>query len=161
MKTLLVMRHAKSSWKEGDLADHERPLNKRGERDAPRMGERLRALPQPPQAILSSTAVRARATAAAVAEALMFEGEIELVASFYSEAPEAYFTALRRLPESVATTLVIAHNPGVEEIISLLTGDEETMSTAAVAHISLPIGAWSELTPEVEAKLEDVWRPEH
>jgi phosphohistidine phosphatase len=159
MKTLLIMRHAKSSWKEADLPDHERPLNKRGQRDAPQMGARLRALPQPPQAILASTAVRARATAALVAEALSFEGEVGLVAGFYSEAPDAYFTALRRLPDDVDSALIIAHNPGVEELLSLLTGEEEVMPTAAVAHVRLPIAAWRDLSADTEAELLDFWRP--
>jgi phosphohistidine phosphatase len=161
MKTLLVMRHAKSSWKEASLPDHERPLNKRGQRDAPAMGRRLQGLPQPPQAILSSTAVRARATAAAVAEAVAYEGQIELVAGFYTDAPAAYFTALRRLPETVNVALIIAHNPSVEEMVSMLTGEDETMPTAAIAHIHLPIETWQALTPDTEAALADFWRPEH
>jgi phosphohistidine phosphatase len=159
MKTLLLMRHAKSSWKDGNLSDHERPLNKRGQRDAPAMGARLRGLPQPPQAILASTAVRARATAAAVAEALAFEGEVALVPGFYSEAPEAYFAALQRLPAAVNVVLIIAHNPSLEEMLSTLTGEAETMSTAAIAHVSLPIQAWTELSPDTEATLTDFWHP--
>ena len=159
MKTLLLMRHAKSSWKDDKVADHERPLNKRGLRDAPYMGRRLRGLPQPPQAILASTAVRARATAAAVAEALAFEGEVKLVPGFYSEAPEAYFTALHRLPAAVDVALIIAHNPSLEEMLSTLTGEDEHMPTGAVAHVALPIKSWAELSPDTEATLTEFWRP--
>lgn len=151
------MRHAKSSWKDDSLSDHERPLNKRGQRDAPHMGQRLRSLPQPPQAILTSTAVRARATAAAVAEALAFEGEVALVPGFYAEAPEAYFTALHRLPAAVDVALIIAHNPSLEEMLSTLTGEDEAMPTAAIAHLSLPISAWTELSPDTDATLTDFW----
>jgi len=159
MKTLLIMRHAKSSWKEDNLPDHERPLNERGRRDAPLMGQRLRALSQPPQAILASTAVRARATAAAVAEALAFEGEIELVSGFYSDAPDAFFSSLRRLPDEVAVALIVAHNPGVEELLAELTGENEHLVTAAIAHVSLPIAAWGDLSLDTEAALTDFWRP--
>lgn len=159
MKTLLIMRHAKSSWKHDDRPDHERPLNKRGLRDAPRMGRLLREQGVQPQAILTSTAVRARATAAAVAEALVFEGDISLQPGFYSEAPEAYFAALRRLPEGVETALMIAHNPGVEELLETLTGEDETMPTGAIAQVHLPILTWSDLTPEVEGSLAAFWQP--
>ena len=123
------------------------------------MGRRLRDLPQPPQVILASTAVRARATAAAIAEALAFEGEVKLVPGFYSEAPEAYFTALHRLPTAVDVALIIAHNPGVEEMLTTLTGEDEHMPTAAVAHISLPIKSWANLSPDSEAVLTEFWLP--
>jgi phosphohistidine phosphatase len=68
LKTLLLMRHAKSSWKHTELDDHDRPLAKRGKRDAPRMGQLVRQEELVPQLILSSTAVRARNTAEIVAE---------------------------------------------------------------------------------------------
>jgi phosphohistidine phosphatase len=159
MKNLLIMRHAKSSWKDDGLPDHERPLNKRGRHDAPRMGRMLRTRGLEPQAILASTAVRARATAAAVAEALAFEGEISLQPGFYSEAPDAYFAALRRLPESVETALIIAHNPGLEDLLAGLTGEEETLSTAAIAHVRLSLASWPDLSPDADGDLVDLWRP--
>ncbi|MGB7955227.1 MAG: histidine phosphatase family protein [Candidatus Nitrosopolaris sp.] len=68
MKSVLVLRHAKSSWKHPDLTDHERPLNKRGKRDAPSMGRLLKKAHLVPGIIISSTAIRARATAEAVAK---------------------------------------------------------------------------------------------
>ena len=69
MKTLLMLRHAKSSWKDGSLSDHDRPLNERGKRDAPRMGQILKEQALVPELIISSTAKRARKTAAKMAEA--------------------------------------------------------------------------------------------
>jgi phosphohistidine phosphatase len=78
MKTLLVLRHAKSSWNDTSLDDHERPLNKRGRRDGPRMGELVREHRLTPDIIISSDAVRARRTAEAVAEAARYAGEIVL-----------------------------------------------------------------------------------
>jgi len=76
MKTLLILRHAKSSWKNPGLADHNRPLNKRGKRDAPRVGRLLRDKNLTPDLILSSTAKRALDTAEAAAESSGYEGEI-------------------------------------------------------------------------------------
>lgn len=159
MKTLLIMRHAKSSWKKATLPDHERPLNKRGQLAAPRMGKRLRESELVPQAILSSTAVRASATAAAVAEAAGFEGEVQLKPQLYAAPPEAYLDALRQLPADVNTALVIGHNPGLEELVELLTGKAEHLPTAAIARVNLPIAAWDALDDEVECVLADLWRP--
>ena len=78
MKTLLVLRHAKSSWSDPTVDDHERPLNKRGRRDAPRMGELVRQHGLIPGMVISSDAMRARLTAEAVAEAACYAGEILL-----------------------------------------------------------------------------------
>ena len=75
MKTLLILRHAKSSWQNNDLSDHDRPLNPRGQRDAPDVGKRLRNEGLIPDAVLSSTAKRARQTAEAVAEESGSAGE--------------------------------------------------------------------------------------
>ena len=83
MKTLLVLRHAKSSWNDPALDDHERPLNKRGRRDAPRMGELVREYGLIPDVVISSDAVRARLTAEAVAEAARYPGEILLDPRLY------------------------------------------------------------------------------
>ena len=84
MKSLLILRHAKSSWKHPELTDHDRPLNKRGKRDAPRMGEILRSEHLIPEAIISSTAARAHATAEAVAKASGYKGKIALNRSLYA-----------------------------------------------------------------------------
>ena len=87
MKTQLVLRHAKSSWNDPALDDHERPLNKRGRRDAPRMGELVREYGLIPDVVISSDAVRARLTAEAVAEAARYAGEILLDPHLYMACP--------------------------------------------------------------------------
>ena len=83
LKTLLVLRHAKSSWKDTGLEDHERPLNQRGQRDAPWMGRLIRERGLIPELIISSDAVRARLTAAGVAETAQYAGEIRLEPRLY------------------------------------------------------------------------------
>ena len=83
MKTLLIMRHAKSSWKEQDLPDHDRPLNKRGEKDAPRMGKLLKDEDLIPDLIMSSSAVRAKKTAELVVKTCKYKGKIVLNHSLY------------------------------------------------------------------------------
>ena len=117
MKTLLILRHAKSSWKNTGLADHDRPLTKRGKRDAPRMGRLLRDENLTPDLIVSSTAKRALDTAEAVAEASGYEGEVESRPEFYMAGPEAYLRALRALSDDYECVMVIGHNPGLEELV--------------------------------------------
>ncbi len=102
MKTLMLLRHAKSSWKDSDLADHERPLNKRGKKTAPQMGRLLSTEGLVPDLILSSTAVRARETAEAVAKSSGYEGPIELLESLYLAPPGTLLSeAQSRTPDSV------------------------------------------------------------
>jgi len=99
MKTLLVLRHAKSSWDDSALDDHERPLNQRGRRDAPRMGKLMREYGLIPDVVLSSDAVRARLTADAVAEAASFTGEIRLDSHLYLAGPADILSLLQRVRE--------------------------------------------------------------
>ena len=94
MKTLLIMRHAKSSWKEQDLPDHDRPLNKRGKNDAPRMEKLLKDEDLVPDLIMSSTAVRAKKTAELVAKTCKYKGKIVLDRSLYGAEPAAYLKIL-------------------------------------------------------------------
>src|SRR5688500_20225930 len=95
MKTLLVLRHAKSSWNDSALGDHERPLNERGRRDGPRMGQLIREYGLIPDVVISSDAVRAQLTAQAVAEAARYEGEILLDPRLYLASPADILLLLR------------------------------------------------------------------
>jgi phosphohistidine phosphatase len=109
-KILLILRHAKSSWKEPNLQDHDRPLNKRGKRDAPRMGELLKELDLLPDLIISSTAKRAKDTAKAVVKSSEYKGRIELYPSLYGADFDAYLIVLRLVPDDFNKVLMIGHN---------------------------------------------------
>ncbi len=159
MKSLLILRHAKSSWKVLDLADHDRPLNERGKRDAPRMGHLLRDENLVPSLVLSSTAKRARKTAAKVAQACGYEGHIQLDDRLYHADCQAWLEVLREVPEENDRVLGVGHNPDLEELLELLTGCSEAMPTAALAHVALPIASWQQLPDEPEGKLVHLWRP--
>ncbi|MCZ6676151.1 MAG: histidine phosphatase family protein [Candidatus Poribacteria bacterium] len=159
MKTLLILRHAKSSWNDIELADHDRPLNKRGKRDAPRMGQLLREQGLVPDQIISSTAKRARQTAKRVAKASGYTGKITLTRAFYHASPEAYFAVLSDLPDDYQRVMVVGHNPGMEELVARLTRRPEIMTTAALAHVSLPIEHWYEVHDRVKGGLIHIWRP--
>ena len=115
MKTLLILRHAKSSWKDPDLPDHDRPLNKRGKHDAPRMGKLLKDEDLIPDLILSSTAIRAKKTAELVARACKYKGKIVLNHSLYGAEPTAYLKILEGLSDKHIAALVVGHSPSVDQ----------------------------------------------
>jgi phosphohistidine phosphatase len=159
MKTLLVLRHAKSSWNHPELDDHARPLNKRGLRDAPRMGELVKAYGLIPDIVISSDAVRARLTAEGVAEAARYAGEILLDPRLYMAGPAEILSLLRAVREGVETVMIIGHNPGLEELVEQLTGEQQDFPTAALAHIVLEIDQWRDLKRSTRGTLLGHWRP--
>lgn len=159
MKILLILRHAKSSWKHPTLSDHQRPLNKRGQQAAPRMGLLMFEEDLVPDLILSSTARRARDTAEIVAEASGFEGEITLLDDLYHGWPSDYLLALRALPDDIDSAMIVGHNPGLESLLEILTDEDEHLPTAALACVSLPIQSWNQLTDETEGELISLWLP--
>lgn len=163
MKTLLLMRHAKSSWKDNKLTDIDRPLNKRGRRDAPVMGQLLIDRELIPQNIFSSTAVRSRQTAEVVLEIISsstgFSPRVEYLDNLYMAEPPEYYLALQSLKDDCERVMVIGHNPGLESLLQLLSNRIESLPTAVIAHLVLPIQSWSELTTETTGELVDIWRP--
>jgi phosphohistidine phosphatase len=159
MKILILLRHAKSSWKDKDVSDHDRPLNKRGKRDAPRMGRLLQKEELVPDIILSSTAVRARDTAVRLAKSCYYKGQITYADSLYLGGAEAYLDALKILPNDFKIVLVVGHNPDIEGLVMILTGQAERIPTAALARIDLTIGDWSTLSSESKGRLVRIWKP--
>lgn len=160
MKTLLVLRHAKSSWDDPSLDDHERPLNGRGRKDAPRAGATLKTRGLTPDLVISSDAVRARTTAEAAADAAGYKGKIALDRRLYLAGPREIVAVLRGLGDHDAdTVMIVGHNPGLEELVSHLGARPEPMPTAALAQIALPIAEWQALTMSTRGRLVDLWRP--
>lgn len=159
MRELLILRHAKSSWDHSGLCDHERPLNPRGERDAPRIGRLLRAERCVPDRIVSSTATRAHSTAEAVAEACGCDREIALTDRLYMAEPEDCLAVLRELESTDGRVMLVGHNPCCEELVELLTSRSERMPTAALARIALPFDDWGAAAPDVRGELLALWRP--
>ena len=159
MKTLLVLRHAKSSWSDPALDDHERPLNKRGRRDGPRMGQLVREYGLIPDVVISSDAVRARLTAEAVVEAARYAGQILLDPHLYMASAGDILSRLRVVREKAETVMIVGHNPGLEELVAQLTGERQDLPTAALAQIVLPIHRWRDLTLSTRGTLLGHWRP--
>src|SRR5262245_37744430 len=107
MKTLLLLRHAKSSWKNSDADDHERPLNKRGKKDAPRMGRLIQQENLLPELIVSSSAKRCRKTVEQVIQHSGFRGETRFTGELYEANADALRAFLTSLPTSVNRLLLI------------------------------------------------------
>ncbi|VAX40637.1 phosphoglycerate mutase family domain protein [hydrothermal vent metagenome] len=158
-KHLLIMRHAKSSWKKSGTNDHDRPLNKRGKRDAPRMGELLIEKKRVPELILSSTATRARSTASLVAEGADYDGVVELDDNLYHPSVSNCIEVLRKLYYNYASILLVAHNPGMEELLLHFTGQYHFFPTATIAFVKLPLSSWRDLTMQTKGKLKNIWKP--
>ena len=159
MKSVLVLRHAKSSWKHPELADHDRPLNKRGKHDAPLMGRLLKKKGLVPDNIISSTAIRARSTAKAVAKASGYKGEIILNHSLYAAGPDAYLSVMRDLSDEYARVLIIGHNPGLEELVEMLTGEIHIMPTCSLVYLKLGVGSSLDIDYEIKGLLAGIWYP--
>ncbi|HEX5104326.1 MAG TPA: histidine phosphatase family protein [Pirellulaceae bacterium] len=159
MKTLLLLRHAKSSWKDGDLDDHDRPLNKRGKRDAPRMGRLLADERLLPDLILCSTAKRCRKTAEHVIAASGYRGDTRITGELYEADGANLRESLAGVSEQPASILLIAHNPGMEELLESLTGLYTPLTTAALAQVEMPIDHWRDLTDQTRGRLIRLWQP--
>jgi phosphohistidine phosphatase len=157
MKTLLILRHAKSSWDYSDLDDIDRPLNKRGYRDAPKVGLLLMEKELIPEYILCSPAKRARETAEAVAKACQYSGEIIVDGNLYPGNPAAYMDAIQILPEEADPIMIVSHNPGLEEFITFLTGESVRFPTAALAQLSVSIDSWTEIYLNPPVDLTNLW----
>ncbi len=150
MKHLYLLRHAKSSWKHPGLADHDRPLNRRGARDAPRMGAALRAF-VPPMAIVTSTALRARLTLAGISE-----GWPELRGlphcsdeALYTFSVDDLYHWLRASEDAGSARFLIGHNPALTDLLALLApGDAiDNLPTAGFAAVLLEADHWRDLSP--------------
>ncbi|MDQ1136339.1 phosphohistidine phosphatase [Microbacterium sp. SORGH_AS 1204] len=138
MIQLVLARHAKSDWAEDGLDDHDRPLDDRGRRDAPAMARTLRRAGVRPTMLLSSTAVRARETAAVFADA--FEIDITEQPELYLAPPDRLLRAARS--SGADEVMVVAHDPGMSALVSRLADRHERMVTCAVAVFTWHDATW-------------------
>lgn len=159
MRRLIVMRHAKSSWKSPAPTDHARPLNSRGRGDAPRVGTALAERGWVPDLVLSSDAQRTRETFAGMCEAFPSEVEARFLPAFYHAGLGAVQDALPGVPDEVDCLLLLGHNPGWESLVHWLTGKGVVMKTATAALLSLELERWSAAINPGAWNLEEVLYP--
>lgn len=163
-RQLFILRHAKSDWGSGARTDSERPLNKRGHKDAPRIGVWLREHNLSPAWVLCSPALRARQTLTAVAEELHLPAErIEYVDKLYLADRLTLLNILGTIPKERQSVMLVGHNPGLDELVSYLsrtpvplTDSGKLMTTACLAQFSLP-DDWQDL--ESQGELVNLIRP--
>ncbi|MDW7754026.1 MAG: histidine phosphatase family protein [Brevefilum sp.] len=159
MKNLLLMRHAKSSWKVSSLSDHERPLKKRGRRDSKRIARELDKNDLYPHVILSSSATRAKETVEVIVDTLDYENRIIFTDELYMAEPEDFIDVLSDLSDDEDNVLVVGHNPGMEAFLQMIDGEIESLPTAALAHLVLAIESWQELSLDTMGDLIGLYRP--
>ena len=141
-RQLVILRHAKSAWPDG-VPDRQRPLGERGRRDAPAVGRWLRAHIGRLDAVVCSPAQRARQTWALVAAELDDPPAARFDDDIYGAPPATLLAVVRKLPDAAGTALLVGHNPGVEELVALLSGRPLDMKTSSVAVLAWT-GGWAD-----------------
>lgn len=147
---LYLHRHAKSSWDYSELSDFDRPLNSRGLRDAPKMGERLKARGEKISLIVSSPAVRALSTARLVAKAIDYpEADIREERKLYLPRTRTILEVIQGLDDVHPNAMLFGHNPGFTEAVGFLSAHRlDNLPTAGQVCISFPVDHWSEVQPQ-------------
>jgi phosphohistidine phosphatase len=147
MKTLLLLRHAKSSWSDSTLSDFELPLNKRGHRDAPFMGKLMHEQGMHPDIIVSSPANRALATARLVATELDYPYEDLLIAEdLYETGLDDYLQTIVTLDDSYGSALIIGHNPTLTTLAEYLSDLQlDNLPTCGLVHIRFDNASWADI----------------
>jgi phosphohistidine phosphatase len=145
MKSLLLLRHAKSSWKDTDARDFDRPLNQRGLKAAPAIGRLIRKRKLQLDLVLSSPAERARQTTQLVLEAASFKTELRYDERIYEASVAGLFEIVSQIDDEANVVMLVGHNPGLEELLNALTGEARSFPTAALACIELNIEKWNKV----------------
>ncbi len=158
MKTLILVRHAKSSWGDGSLMDKNRPLDERGKHDAPEMGRRLAKRDLKPDLIMSSPAKRALATARLLAKELDYEPQkIVMDESLYAVTAADLLDMIRNLDDGTQTVMLVGHNPELTELAHALSAPVDRLPTCAVVEFRFDTTSWSDVgkAPVLDVNLDD------
>ncbi len=154
MKKLYIIRHAKSSWDSDAKSDFNRPLNKRGKRDAPMMGEVLKKLAVMPDIILSSSAKRTTMTALIVAEKIGYDKEIVFEDELYLASDSEIYNQIKRVDDDKDSLFIIAHNPGVTNFINRFSDDYIlNLPTCGIFAMEFDVDSFKDIKPRSGKKL--------
>jgi phosphohistidine phosphatase len=145
MRTLYLLRHAKSSWSDASLSDFDRPLKGRGRKAAPLIGERLAKEKLKSPLLICSPAVRARETAELVLKSAKLSVDQRFDDRIYEASLRDLLPVVAEIPEARQTVIMVGHNPGLEELLEFLTGEYRRLPTAALAKIRLDVESWAEV----------------
>jgi phosphohistidine phosphatase len=158
MKILYLFRHAKSSWDDPALDDFERPLNKRGEKNAPLMGEVMRKQRVEPDTILCSPARRTKQTAKLALKAAGLKTEPVYDERIYLASTPVLLSVIGELDDNVSSALLVGHNPGLSDLLEYLSGTMDQFPTGALARLALEIQRWKDVKRRC-GRLEWIVRP--
>jgi phosphohistidine phosphatase len=160
-RTVILLRHGKSSWSDSTLADIDRPLAPRGERALRKLAKYIRRERIRPALVLCSSALRTRQTLEAVEASLGKRFVVEIVPQLYAASEQELLERLQALPEPVSSVMVIGHNPGLQDLALVLASRgaylpqlEEKFPTGALATLVVRSASWSALRPG-DAELVD------
>ena len=143
LKHLTLIRHAKSSWSQPELDDFDRPLNRRGERDAPAMGKRLAAIEPHPERFVSSPAARARRTAEVIANEIQPGVAPELLQRLYLASPGQLLAVVHDLDDALRHVALVSHNPGTTEFANALADVHiDNVPTCGIVRLELAVDHW-------------------
>jgi len=152
VKVLYLLRHAKSSWEDSGLADHERPLASRGKRAAAAVADQMRRQGIQPALVLCSTARRARDTVKPLRRVLPDEAEVRFESALYAASSDELLGRLRSVPEQVPSVMLVGHNPGLQELGLRLARPsarrdalESKFPTGALAVIEMDAASWRDV----------------
>ncbi|HEX5170935.1 MAG TPA: histidine phosphatase family protein [Cyclobacteriaceae bacterium] len=147
MKTLLLVRHAKSSWDNPGMTDFERPLNERGKRDAPRMAKRLKEKEIPVNLMLTSPAKRALSTCKRIAEVLSYpEEKIKVDDKLYHASEDKMLDIIHGLKDQNDTVMIFGHNPGLTDFVNSLTNEQiMNVPTCGIVGFNFSVDSWKDV----------------
>ena len=148
MRTLTLMRHAKSSWDDAALSDHDRPLNGRGKKAAKTMAERLKKSGYRPDLVIVSSALRTQETAEALQKRFGGKLTVRVEPKLYEAGAEAYADVIRGVDDGVKHLMLIGHNPTIEWMAETLCGQYRQMPTAAYLRVRIP-ASWADFRFEI------------
>ncbi len=153
MKTLLLLRHAKTSWDDVSVSDDLRPLSKTGKQNVYQMGKFLKNTKLIPDLIVSSCAKRAKDTSILLAESIGYNKDIDISESLYETATNEYINVISEISNKINIVLLVGHNPILENLIELITNELIIMETCSLVQIFLPISKWIELKMNPKCQL--------
>jgi phosphohistidine phosphatase len=144
VRRLMLMRHAKSDWHDASLSDFERPLNRRGQEAVPIMAKWLEQQGASVDAILASEAIRARQTVEGMIENLGWKGAVFWRQELYLAPPATLVSEITKVPNQFQSLLLVAHNPGLEQLVAHWSGQWQPFPTAAIAIFEFPGDSWED-----------------
>jgi phosphohistidine phosphatase len=156
MKTLVIVRHAKSSWDDHSISDHQRPLSKRGLKDAPLMGARLAEWGPPVDRVISSSAIRALTTAEIITREMGLPwDEIQIEDALYHATEEEMLDLITEQEDYLDGLMLFGHNPGMTYLIMNLSElDFDNLPTCGVAILQFEVDSWSDIGEAVAVNAE-------